>query len=37
VVDGERVGEDMGETRGLTSGPGLPAEERHEKERGAGR
>jgi hypothetical protein len=37
VVGGERAGEDMGETRGLTSGPGLPAEERRERERGAGR
>jgi hypothetical protein len=27
VVGGERAGEDMGGTRGLTSGPELPAEE----------
>jgi hypothetical protein len=33
VVGGERAGEDMGGTRGLTSGPGLPAEERRERER----
>jgi hypothetical protein len=37
VVGGECAGEDMGGTRGLTSGPGLPAEERRERERGAGR
>jgi hypothetical protein len=37
VVGGERAGEDMGGTRGLTSGLGLPAEERRERERGAGR
>jgi hypothetical protein len=34
VVGSERAGEDMGGTRGLTSGPGLPAEERRERERG---
>jgi hypothetical protein len=34
VVGGERAGEDMGETRGLTSGSGLPAGERRERERG---
>jgi hypothetical protein len=34
VVGGERAGEDMGETRGLTSGPGLPTGERRERERG---
>jgi hypothetical protein len=31
---GERVGEGMGGTRDLTSGPGLPARERRERERG---
>jgi hypothetical protein len=36
VVGGERAGEDMGGTRGLTSGPGLPVKERCERERGAG-
>jgi hypothetical protein len=36
VVSDERAGEDMGGTRGLTSGPGLPAKERRERERGAG-
>jgi hypothetical protein len=34
VVSGECAGEVMGGTRGLTSGPGLPAEERRERERG---
>jgi hypothetical protein len=34
VVGGERAGEVMGGTRGLTGGPGLPAEERRERERG---
>jgi hypothetical protein len=34
VVGGERASEDMGETRGLTSGPGLPAGERREREGG---
>jgi hypothetical protein len=34
VVGGERSGEDMSETRGLTSGPELPAGERRERERG---
>jgi hypothetical protein len=37
VVGGERVGEYMGGTRGLTSGPGLPVKERRERERGAAR
>jgi hypothetical protein len=32
VVGGERAGEDMGEMRGVTSGPGLPAGERRERE-----
>jgi hypothetical protein len=36
VVGGERAGEDMGGTRGLTSWPGLPAEERRERERDRG-
>jgi hypothetical protein len=34
VVGGEHAGEDMGEMRGLTSRPGLPAGERRERERG---
>jgi hypothetical protein len=34
VVGGERAGEVMGGTRGLTSGPRLPAEERRERGRG---
>jgi hypothetical protein len=34
VVGGKRVGEGMGGTRDLTSGPGLPARERRERERG---
>jgi hypothetical protein len=34
VVGGERAGEGMGGTRDLTSGPGLPAGERRERERG---
>jgi hypothetical protein len=34
VVGGERAGEVMGGTRGLTGGPRLPAEERRERERG---
>jgi hypothetical protein len=34
VVGGKRAGEVMGGTRGLTGGPGLPAEERRERERG---
>jgi hypothetical protein len=34
VVGGERAGEVMGGTRGLTGGPGLPAEERREMGRG---
>jgi hypothetical protein len=34
VVGGERAGEVMGGTMGLTGGPGLPAEERRERERG---
>jgi hypothetical protein len=34
VVGGERVGEGMGGTRDLTSGPGLSAGERRERERG---
>jgi hypothetical protein len=34
VVDGERTGEGMGGTRDLTSGPGLLAGERRERERG---
>jgi hypothetical protein len=34
VVGGERAGDDMGGTRDLTSGPGLPAGERRERERG---
>jgi hypothetical protein len=34
VVGGEHADEDMGETRGLTSGPGLPAGERREREKG---
>jgi hypothetical protein len=34
VVGGERAGEDMGETRSLTSGPGQPAGERREREWG---
>jgi hypothetical protein len=33
VVGGERAGEGMGGTRELTSGPGLSAEERRERER----
>jgi hypothetical protein len=32
-VGGERAGEGMGGTRDLTSGPGLPAGERRERER----
>jgi hypothetical protein len=34
VVDGERAGEGMGGTMVLISGPGLPAGERRERERG---
>jgi hypothetical protein len=34
VVGGERIGEGMGGTRDLTSGPGLPVGERRERERG---
>jgi hypothetical protein len=34
VVGGERADEGMGGTRDLTSGPGLPAGERRETERG---
>jgi hypothetical protein len=34
VVGGERAREGMGETRDLTSGPGLSAGERRERERG---
>jgi hypothetical protein len=34
VVGGERAGEGMGGTRDLTSGPGLSAGERRERERG---
>jgi hypothetical protein len=34
VVGGERAGEGMGGTRDLTSGPGLPAREWRERERG---
>jgi hypothetical protein len=34
VVGGERAGEVMVGTRGLTGGPGLPAEERRERGRG---
>jgi hypothetical protein len=34
VVGGERAGEVMGGTRGLTGGPGLPEEEGRERERG---
>jgi hypothetical protein len=34
VVGGERAGEGMGGTRDLTSGPGLPAGEQRERERG---
>jgi hypothetical protein len=34
VVGGERAVEVMGGTRGLTGEPGLPAEERRERERG---
>jgi hypothetical protein len=33
VVGGERAGDGMGGTRDLTSGPGLPAGERRERER----
>jgi hypothetical protein len=33
VVGGEHAGEGMGGTRDLTSGPGLPAGERRERER----
>jgi hypothetical protein len=33
VVGGEHAGEGMGGTRDLTSGPGLPARERRERER----
>jgi hypothetical protein len=34
VVGDERAGEGMGGTRDLTGGPGLPARERRERERG---
>jgi hypothetical protein len=34
VVGGERAGEVMGGTRGLTGGPRLPAEEQRERGRG---